>query len=222
MKRVIFLFLPALILVFTSCSRDEDTTINQPETTDSYIPLHIGNYWVFDQYKIDTLGIETLMDTYDSLVITGVESINGKSYYVFEGTWLSGPELTDTVYMLRDSSGYCVDPLGWIHFTDQNFVDTLETFTMVSLNNDTLYESYYKVLPDPQIVSVPAGEFEALNYQGTIFTHNPNQGVPPFRYKDQYFTNNVGMVLDTYFYLGSPVKMERRLKNYFIDPGSFN
>lgn len=224
MKRVNFLIIAALILIITSCSKDENnsgtTSLVIPEA--GYIPFYPGNYWVYEQYMIDTLGNETMLNHYDSIAITGTTMVNGIQYLVFEGTWMSGPEFVDTIYMLRDSSGYYVDPSGWIHFTDQNFTDTLNTYT--GLNNhtgDTLYQSWYKMESQLQNINVPAGEFDALNYQGTIYTHNPNQGVQVIRYKDRFYSNNVGMVLDTYFYLGSPNRMERRLKHYFIDQRSF-
>ncbi len=223
MKRVNVFIITVLILILASCSKNENNNSNTslviPDA--GYIPFYPGNYWVYEHYKIDSLGNETFLETYDSVAITGTEMVNGIPYLVFEGTWMSGLELMDTVYLLRDSLGYYVDPSGWIHCTDQNFTDTLETFAMVVSNNDTLYEVWYKMLSEPQIISVPAGEFEALNYQGTIYTHNPNQGVPDIRYKDRYYSNNVGLVLDTYFYLGSPYKMERRLKHYYVDKGSF-
>lgn len=223
MKRVNFLMIVALMFAFFSCSeKDDDTGSTQLVTPEAgYIPFYPGNYWVYDQYKIDTLGNETLLNTYDSVFISGIEVVNGIQYFVFESTWMSGPDLTDTLYLLRDSAGYYVDPTGWIHFTDQNFTDTLETYSMVTPNGDTLYDSWYKMLEEPQIISVPAGEFEALNYQGTIYTHVPSQGVPYTRYKDRYFTNDIGIVFDTYFYLGSPLRMERRLKHYYIDQQSF-
>lgn len=223
MKRVNFLMIAALILVFFSCSEnDDDMGSTQLVALDAgYIPFYPGNYWVYEQYRIDTLGNETILDTYDSVFISRIEVVNGIQYFVFEGTWMSSPDSIDNLFALRDSAGYFVDPSGTIYFTDQNFTDTLETFTFVISNGDTLYESWYKMESEPQTISVPAGEFEALNYHGTIHTIYPNPQVPAIRYKDKLYSKNVGLVLDNYFYLGSPNRFERRLKHYYIDQQSF-
>ncbi len=224
MKRVQILIIAALFITFASCSKDDDkngdTILTAPEA--GYIPFYPGNYWVYEQYRIDTLGNETLLNHYDSIVITGTTVIDGKSYYVFEGTWMSGSLAMDTLNMLRDSSGYYLSPSGNVNFTDQNFTDTLHTYTVVNNHTgDTLFQAWYKMESQPQMITVPSGEFEALNYLGTIYTHNPNQGVQEIRYTDRYFTKNVGMIFDTYYYIGSPNRMERRLKHYYVNENSF-
>jgi len=222
MKRVNFLIFTVLMFTLFSCSKDENNNGNTNLTPweAGYIPLYPGNYWVYEHYKIDTLGNETFSDNYDSVVITGIEIIGGVQYFVFEGTWMSSPDPMDTLFALRDSAGYFVDPSGTIYFTDQNFTDTLETFTFVISNGDTLYESCYKMESEPQVVTVPAGTFETLNYNGTIRTIYPAPNVQKIRDKDQLYAKNVGQVLDTYFYLGSPNRFERRLKHYFVNQQS--
>lgn len=223
MKRVSSYAFVLLLIMMISCNKDDDSEIeNQPTVPDnSYIPLQQGNYWIYEHYKIDTAGNETLMDVYDSLFISGSTIIQSNTYFIFEGTWMSGTEVTDTVYQLRDSLGYFVDPAGWIHFSTDNFTDILATLTY-EINGDTLYESWYKMETDPAQVSVGAGTFATVNYKGTILTHNPSPGVEDYRYKDRLYSENVGQVLDTYFYLGSPIRFERRLKTYYVDENSNN
>jgi hypothetical protein len=223
MKRVHVLLLALLISISYSCSKEDNDNgnIELVPLNYGYIPFYPGNYWVYEHYKIDTLGNETLLNHYDSVFISGTETVNGISYIVFEGTWMSGAFIMDTLNMLRDSIGYYVNPSGIIHFTDQNFTDTLYSFTGVNNNTgEVMYESWYKMEPQPHIISVPAGDFEVLNYHGTVYTPNPNQGVQDYRYKDRLFAKNVGMVLDTYYFLGSPTKFERRLIRYLVDQRS--
>ena len=208
----------AATLVLFSCDRTDDNPSSPSVSWGAgYIPVYPGNYWIYEHYRIDTLGNEILQNDYDSIVVTGTTLQGGKSYIVFEGNWMSGSSGLDTVLMLRDSSGYYVDPGGRIHFSYVNFDDTLHTY--LGLNNntgDTLYDSWYKMEQEPQWVVVPAGTYEALSCRGTILTYHPNFGVPPLRYTDEMYSKNVGMVLDTYYYLGSPVRFERRLKRYQV------
>jgi hypothetical protein len=170
---------------------------------------------VYDHYKIDGEGNETLLDYYDSIAITGTVVENGKSFLVFEGTW------ANMGMKLRDSSGYYVNPAGNIHMSEGHFDDTLSINTFQNNNTgDTLYQSWYQLLEDPSSVVVNAGEFETVNFRGTILTFNPNQGVDLIRYKDQLYSRNTGLVLDTYYFLGSPDKYERRLARFFVDQRS--
>lgn len=66
-------------------------------------------------------------------------------------------------------------------------------------------------------VDVPVGEFEALNYKGTVITYNPSLNVKNPRYLNNYFADNVGKILETYFYLNSPIISEKRLIRYKIN-----
>ena len=219
MKKVQILLLAGLVISLLSCSKNDDGTNSDTHFVQleaGYIPFYPGNYWVYEHYQIDTLGNETLLTTYDSVIITGITTVNTSPYLTFEGTWPSN----DTVLLLADSVGYFVDPTGYIHFATDNFTDTLGTFDLIA-NGDTLFESWYKMQSDVQTITVPAGTFETLNYRGTIRTHNPPSYIPEIRYKDQQYANNVGMVLDTYYYLNSPMRFERRLKRYFIDDRSW-
>lgn len=217
MKKVKILVILVLALMAGSCSKDNNNNNTSIVPADfGYIPFYPGNYWVYEQYKIDTLGNETLLDTYDSVAITGTKNVAGITYLVFEGTWPMGQNNSDTVLLLADSIGYYVDPTGWIHFSESNFVDTLASSTYV-VNGDTLYESCYKMQNGPQSVTVPAGTFYVLTYLGTIHISNPAPYVPEVRYKDKLYARNVGLVRDTYYYLSSPDRYERRLKKYYVD-----
>lgn len=223
MKRVLLLITLASAIVFASCSKKDNGSDNI-EIVDpdyGYIPFYPGNYWVYEQFSIDTLGNETLLNEYDSVVITGTATVNSKSYIVFEGTFLSGPNEVDTILLLRDSSGYYVDPSGNIHMANNNFTDTLSFYTFTNNNTgDTLYQSWYTLEKEPSEISVGAGVFPTINFRGSILTFNPNPGVDDIRYKNRLYSHNVGLVLDTYFFLGSPKRFERRLARYHVDKNS--
>lgn len=217
MKRLLFLLSIPAIVVFISCSKNDMNSENTQlkELDFGYIPLYPGNYWIYDHYKIDKAGNETLLDSYDSIAITGTALENGKPYLVFEGTW------ANMEMKLRDSSGYYVNPAGNIHMSDDHFMDTLSFYTFRNNHTgDTIYQSWYQLLEDPGSVVVDAGAFETVNFRGTILTFNPNQGVDSIRYKNQLYSRNTGLVLDTYYFLGSTEKFERRLVRFFVDKRS--
>lgn len=222
MKREIIFIIAILAIVLTSCSKSDNTGNTQLVAADfGYIPFYPGNYWVYDVYQIDTLGNETLLNHYDSVAITGTEMLNNIPYIVFEGTFLKSSEILSSKILLRDSLGYIVDSEGKIHFSDENFSDTLVSYFATNNNTgDTLYKLTGKMEHEPSSVIVPAGDFETLNFMETIFTYNPPSNVPEIRYQDKLYSKNIGMVLDTYHYLGSPTRFERRLKHYYVDKNS--
>ena len=222
MKKGLIFVVAAATLTLLSCNRNDDNTPSPPGPWGAgYIPVYPGNYWIYEHYRIDTLGNETLQNDYDSIVVTGKATVNGNSFIVFEGTWNSGPNALDTVLMLRDSSGYYVDPDGRIHFSYVNFSDTLNSIVSINKHTgDTLYELSYKMDKEPAWVTVPAGTFETLNCVGTVYTHIPNPGVPSLRYMDEMYAQGTGVVLRTYYYLGSPVRFERRLARYYVSDQS--
>ena len=223
MRKVFVIITLATTLALFSCNRNDETT-SAPRTPwgAGYLPAYPGNYWVYGHYRIDTLGTEILQDTYDSIAVTGKTVIDGSEYIVFEGTWMSGPEFMDTVMLLRDSAGCYVDPAGRIHFSYTNFSDTLYLdFGVFNAAGDTLFARWRFMEENPQWVTVEAGTFEALNYKGTIQTFDPNPGVPALRYEKRMFSQNVGMVIDTYYYLGSPNRFERRLQRYLVSDQTY-
>ena len=75
MKRV---FLLAMILaVFTaSCKKEDSETPLTPVPQEDYLQLKVGNFWVYEGYKVDSLGNE-IPTTYltDSLIIIGDTNI---------------------------------------------------------------------------------------------------------------------------------------------------
>ena len=42
------------------------------------MPLDIGNYWVYETFRVDTNGTELMLNFHDSMVVTGDTIINMK------------------------------------------------------------------------------------------------------------------------------------------------
>ena len=58
------------------------------------MPLSIGNYWVYDVYKTDTLRNVTITSSSDSAYVDRDTTINGSLFYILKGDfmqhWLLG------------------------------------------------------------------------------------------------------------------------------------
>lgn len=209
-------FLGFIILLFATCKKDELNKFDEPNVQTNYFPLEIGNYWVYKHFRIDTNGVETELEMTDSIVVSRDTSINNKKYFVLEGIdYPFSSSNWGIVSILRDSSGYLVSENGTILFTDRNFTDTLISRTQL-IGGDTFYVLSYKMERVFNPISVPAGTFNVLNYKGTFYMPNPESGVDNTRYMNTFHANNVGKILQTYFYSSATFYFEKRLVNYHV------
>lgn len=185
------LFLSATLLFSCKKSETETPQLPEPETErQSFNWGHTaGSYWVYQWYRIDSTGNETLLNTTDSMVVIGDTIINGHSYTAFNsGEFL----LPSKVVYQRDSSGYIVDHVGGIKFSYMAFNDTVDTKEIPGL-----YKSYGILGPSMMPISVPAGDFDAYQKRVSL---EPEQDfliltctdTPGF---DTYYDANTGLPL---------------------------
>lgn len=206
MKRyLLFLFIG---VAFFSCKkREEDCTCPAPVTpvstsANSYLQLGIGNYWIYDQYTIDTNSVEMLTGQ-DSAYVWGDTVINGNTYYKFYDLYMT--------HILRDSAGFIIDTSSYKYFTNSIFNIPV---TFYYWNN--LGYSQAMTLSSPVAVTVPAGAYFAYDWQTTVHLTDPNYPWNPIRYGHSYFAYGVGKVKESYLFLNSPNSYERRLIRYHI------
>jgi hypothetical protein len=108
-----------------------------------------------------------------------------------------------------------VDQDGIVSFSLDNNTDTLYR-KVYAPEKDTMYIITYKMEKRSVSLQVPAGTFEAMNYQGTLYTPYDIPGVKNPRYLDNYYANHVGRILKTYCYVYGPGYFEKRLVRYYV------
>ena len=79
-------FAAMLLLINFSCTKEEKKTPQSQNAYSGFIPLSIGNYWVYEQVRIDTLGNETIGSMLDSAYVSADTIINGNTYYLLSGS----------------------------------------------------------------------------------------------------------------------------------------
>jgi hypothetical protein len=206
MRKLFVLGLTMFLLA--ACEKTPDPDFNNEST---FTPMKIGKYWIYAHYQIDPNGHALPLFQRDSVIITGDTLINGSRYYIFEGTnypWNGGQ--WHILAMLRDSSGYLVDVNGNIRFAEDNFSEVLARKTEIQ-NGDTLYTLTYKMEVYQEMVTVPAGSFEALNYKGTVTMPQDHPGIQNPRYINTLYAKETGKILETYFFLNDARINEKRL-----------
>ncbi len=207
MKNLIALF--SIICLLASCRKDVLETppaANPPavNSANDYFKLTVGNYWVYDNVKIDTLNVETILSSTDSAYVSADTVYRGNTYH----------ELFDFYYTvwLRDSSGFMVDTTGKIYFTNQVF-DLPLAFNYFG---GSLGYSESMTVSSPVSVAVPAGTFNSYDWKTTAHCLQPSYPWAPIRYGHDYYSLGIGKVKQEYFYYSQPDRYERRLTHYHV------
>jgi len=214
MKKQLVLFC-AIILAFTSCKKDNDNSnspsnTNGTDTYSDYLPLTVGNLWIYDYISVDTNGIETPMNKTDTMQISKDTLINNIIYYKYEGTFFGA---NYSCQYIRDSLHYLVNHFGQLLFSSLNFTDTLVSDVEI-VSDDTLYVGYTIMYDPDSMITVPAGTVDVLDSRRNIHLYPGFDQWGEIRYCHSYYAVGSGVVKNTYFYLSSPTVIERRLVSY--------
>jgi hypothetical protein len=211
MRKLFYLGTALLLLVRCNDESSEPAV----KTIENYLPLAVGNYWIYENYQVDTLGNETKLSEIDSVIITKDTVINNEKYFVFEGTHYLYNENWGILYVLRDSSGYIVDNSGSIIFSSDNFIDTLSerVDTMVGL---TIYRTS-KMERSEISITVPAGTYTVIDDKCTLVIMEDITGIKQTKYIHNYYAKDVGKIMSNVVYVSGPDIIERRLIRYHIE-----
>lgn len=208
-----------VVITISSCQK-HDPTPDETSLKSVYLPLTVGNYWIYEHFEVESNGNETKLSFQDSLVITKDTLINGYKYFVLEGVKYPFTNQWSVIDIIRDSSKNLVNAEGRILFSENNFSDTLFKFSDFFSNGDTIYSLYFMMQKPNSPVTVPAATLNVLNYNGFLKLFYYSEGGVNVVYKDlnTYYAPNIGRVLLTYsFYSEIDKKIERRLVRYNIN-----
>ncbi len=217
MKRTFILLITlALMMSFFSCKKDKEETTTVVTWPD-YSKLKTGNYWIYREYTVDSLGNATETDTYDSCFVEKDTLINNKTYFKLNKDMPGWPVLYQYVY-LRDSLHYIVDAAGKILFSSQDFSTVFSSHYMVTPDNDTIYHLTEFMTDKNLPVVVPAETFITSNFKASYLMYNDFAFNGAHRYKNTRYAENVGIVAETLpFFMSNPVYTERRLVRYHAE-----
>ena len=217
--KVIYVLILAIILLI-SCEKEDDTPSTESPKEPipyTYTPMKIGNYWIYQHYKVDTNDIETELTKRDSICVVGDTIINNKTYNILERIRISNINPSKYYSYYRDSTGYLINDRGTILFSETNFTDTLQLMTEV-YEEDTFYIVTCVMENYNNSISLPSGTFNnILNFKGTLWIGaNPNNVKNP-RYLNNYYSKNIGLIYRNYYYLNKHDRFEERLIAYHIN-----
>jgi hypothetical protein len=218
MKKVILAV--AVIIGFYSC-HEEAETVSTQVTTSSYLPMTVGNFWVYQEYEAPLDGSFSASNILDSICISKDTLINGKTFCKFDSYQINSNLVQGNIKFLgseyyKDSSKYLIDAKGKVLFSDDISTNLLSKRSDI-FDGDTITWITSKMEKLDQIVNVPAGTFtDVLNVKGTLICNPKFSQIPNPRYLNKYFADNVGEILHSYTYIGGGGMIERRLIRYSI------
>jgi len=202
-------------LAFSSCKKEDDPEIpiTPPVVTNAYsFPMTDGSYWVYQQERTDSDGVVVQAGAIDSLYVEGDTVIGATTYKKIRTITSSGSQFfpAQGLAICRDSAGYMVGPLGsYIDF--YNFTDTLNYHDYSGMIN-----AWYFMRHRDSSVTVPAGTFTTIDYEGHLYATDPNYPWSTLRHTHQVFADGVGKIVDILYFYSSPDYIQRRLIRYHI------
>lgn len=211
----------SILVIFYSCKKN-DNSDNVKVITSSFLPMSVGNYWVYLQFDIDSNGNAIQSSIIDSTIISKDTLINGKTYYRFdnfESFPMSKGANTNFVSFeyYRDSSKYLINSSGQILFSETNFADTIYR-KIATIQDDTVSWTTGKMEKTNINLIVPAGNFtNLLNLKGTVICNSKFTKIENPRYVNKYYAQEIGEILHSYIYVAGGGSVERRLLRYKIN-----
>jgi len=215
MKKVILVI--GVLIGFYSCNK-VDETVNPQVTSSSYLPMAVGNYWIYQDYWNNGDGVFHASSSIDSTCIVKDTVINGRIFYKFDNYHIfshsESPLKIESTFVYSDSAKHLINPKGEILFSENNFTDVLYKSSDV-LEGDTATWLSFKMEKLNQSITVPAGTFtDLLNVKGTVICSPKFTNIPNPRYVNRYYAKNIGKIMRSSIYVQSGGVIEQRLLRY--------
>lgn len=217
MKRLIVIVMIAA-LAFSACKKS-DTDVTpipptpepEPESVLDYMPLAIGNYWIYETFGCDSGEINCVSKSIDTTIVTKDTLINGNTYFKLEGNYL----LFGDPKFLTDSGDYLIDQTGTILFTNTDSVNTFNEQFIISIPGDTIYHFYDKLIHGEFDITVESGVFSCLDFRLSFY-----RGQDDFLIEHQghgYYAKNVGLIKQSAFWASNLHVVKRELIGYHLN-----
>ncbi|HTF03833.1 MAG TPA: hypothetical protein VK826_07390 [Bacteroidia bacterium] len=204
----------AITLAFTSCKKEDEPEIpnNPPAPATAYsFPLTDGSYWIYQHEQTDSAGNITQVGTTDSVYVDGDTTVGANTYKKIRTYRAPGPGYLALwpLQLLRDSAGFIVDVNG-------EFIEhTNHTDTLLHKDEPGFYNSWYFMRHIDSLVTVPAGTFTTIDYEGHVYA-SISTPYPSPRYIHQFLADGIGTVMEVKYYFSQSGYIQRRLISYHI------
>jgi hypothetical protein len=193
-------------VAFAGCKKEEQAGVD-PFAVNDYMPGTTGSYWIYQEYRGDTLGNFTAYGT-DSAYITADTTIGGVRYVSFYGLPLMD------IGAFKDSAQQFFSPDGELLLADPEQTGVLLRDTIHLSSSEKIVTETF--MEKDVAINCPAGNFTAQQCKMRI-AYSDVFAVNNRTYIAHSYVKNVGMVLHHAFYSTNPnMVYECRLLRYHI------
>jgi flagellar basal body rod protein FlgG len=211
MKRALLILITGL-MVITACKKENPDQQESKETVNTYFPLKVGNYWVYEIFQCDSGEINCTTFKIDTNYVSKDTVIKGETFYKIEGLRLFYNEPR----YYRDSGDFIINHKGEIVFTIK---DGNEIYNEYYATNqvDTSSFWYHQLQDSIYSIEVSAGKFDCLNFQLSLFRKIDNFKIE--HNIDNMFGKNVGPVKESSVFVSNLGGRKRELIGFYVDIG---
>jgi hypothetical protein len=200
MKQTISVFI-FTIAISVSCKKDTPLAVAKatpPHTASlSYLPLAVGNYWVYAVYSQDSSGNDTFLK-YDSIYVKNDTTISGNIFHcAYDTAGANGNYGLSILFPfggpLRDSSGYIILPPGYSMVFGRKEVDPVHLNDTIAIDTASYGVIRYWVPTSFTNDTVPAGNFSgvAMNIKEYFLGTHPHPFLGNVTYA--HYSQGVGL-----------------------------
>lgn len=215
--RTSILLLTMSCLIFSCKKKKNESVAETPATPASpaynYMPLKIGNYWIYDQYTIDPSGNETY-NTTDSVYIAKDTTIAAVNYFVLEN---GGMAPYATRIMIRQSGSDIVTPTGTFYYKHNDTLTVLEDYYQVTSPSDTISYNVSRMGQINKTTTVSAGTFTTSSYNTHVTIWPSYITCCSSFLRSRRFAENTGVVSENMLQFVSGTHIDRRLKRFHLN-----
>ena len=206
MKQLTLLCAMALVS-FMACQKENAST--STIMADNYLPLKVGNYWIYANSYVESDGKETFSKELDSVFVKKDTLINNQKYFIVES---SNPEFFG-VGIVRDSLHYIVSNYGTKLFSSENLTDTLQNLGIKDL--EMFIKARYRKMINENNVESSVGTFNCLDSRINIILKESIDGNLA-KYCHNYYAQDIGIIKRTASYLTSKSYQKANLIRYKV------
>lgn len=230
MKKNVLMAIAISAMSLAACKKDdpEEITLTKPviepteSTSQSPIPLKIGNQWVYNVYSVryDVSGntLSERLEQTDTLTILRKEVIDNYEYYVVTSCLTCGipQNQSSPEEYLRLENGRLVGPRFKTNYSIHSLPEPLDSFIV-----DSFIKIIYYVQPYDASVVLPAGDFDNVieTLGKTYYYDNSENRYVRYEKNDtqSLYSPQVGLLADKMYTSGRTSGFRRELISYTLN-----
>lgn len=197
-----------------SCNKKKDPPVPNPTPSyANYGKLKVGNYWIYQQYKVNLDGTESSTSVHDSCYIEKDTIINGMQYFKV----VRPTDFSNGISFQKDSLHYIVDAERGIIFSSEDFSSNFSVRHILS-GMDTVCKVVRFMSDQNTTITTPSGTY-STSCSRELYSMFPGfQTLGASRAINTRYAQNIGIVSEGLpFFLSNPISIERRLVRYHVN-----